>query len=187
MKANHIPCCLHLHHCAYTQFISELPAFPGPSSTAAPSCCSHTVGTGSRYSLHHHACWGRKKSPLPSWCHCQLLSVSFSLSLYCSNETAQLLPAWQQWFPVHTEHRDRAWGMSLIPPSLHLSTPVWTWAHFCLRSSSAGLMGRALVPGSGGCCSANNCRGVCDNSEHFWHSGQRTGCREQPETFHLPV
>lgn len=28
MKAKHSPCCLHLHHCTYTLYISELPALP---------------------------------------------------------------------------------------------------------------------------------------------------------------
>lgn len=92
--------------------------------------------------------------PLGVLVSCLCLFLAFFLLLQWDSS------AWQQWFTVHIVDRDRAWAMSLIPPSLDLSAPVtctalWTWAHLCLRSSSAGLKVRALVPGRVGYCSAN--------------------------------
>lgn len=82
MIAKHSPGCLHLPHCTYTLYISELPAALLPPPAVHTTVGTMPVREGS--------------SLLPPWCPCQLLSVSFSLSLYCSNETAQLLLAWQQ-------------------------------------------------------------------------------------------
>lgn len=136
--------CITVHTCTY---LSSQPC-PGPSSPTAPSCSAHAVGLAPGTACVTLPAQEGSRVFFPS---CQVLSVSISFSFCCSNEIAQLLPAWQQWVTVHIVGRDRAWSMSLIPPSLDFSAPVtctalWTWEHLCLRSSSAGLTGRALVP-----------------------------------------